>query len=91
MRRSITGPSATLDTPDVPATVLRGGERQTMLPQLRAVQNGPEDEVLYEDDLGQPWVDRPGLAGRELVRIGWREVCLNWSDALCNGEADNKN
>lgn len=88
MRRSLTGPSATLDAPDALSTVLRAAERNTMLPHLRAVQSGPEDEVLYEDDLGQPWVDRPYIEGRELVRVSWREVCLNWPDALCNGEPD---
>jgi hypothetical protein len=69
--------------------VLNGPEREAALPRLRVVQEGPENEVLLEDDLGQPWVDRPlSAGGRELARVSWREVCLNWPDAMCREEAE---
>jgi hypothetical protein len=75
-------------------TVLRGTEREAVLARLRVVTTSPEGEVLLEDDLGQPWVDRCAGDGdpdftdrtetseRELVRVSWREVCLNWPDAV---------
>ena len=96
MRDTYTHPLGPLAAPAETAatksstTLLRGAERAAMLPSLRERLVGAEDEVLMEDDLGQPWVDRPvGEPGgeRELVRVSWREVCLNWPDAMCSQES----
>jgi hypothetical protein len=73
-------------------TTLRGSAREAFLPRLRTKLVNPEDEVLLEDEDGQPWVDRPvqGLEERELAQVSWREVCLNWPDAMCNDDTDKK-
>ncbi|HWG84395.1 MAG TPA: hypothetical protein VNT60_02840 [Deinococcales bacterium] len=76
------------------STVLRGTEREALINRMRVVCTSPDGEVLLEDDLGQPWVDRastdldpdlvaiPANVERELARVSWREVCLNWPDAV---------
>jgi hypothetical protein len=73
-----------------PSTVLTGTERAAMLEGLTVRSSSPEDETLFVDALGQPWVDRPLGAGehRELVQVCWKEVCLNWPDALCVEELE---
>jgi hypothetical protein len=73
-------------------TTLRGSSREALLPRLRTKLVNPEDEVLLEDEHGQPWVDRPiqDQDGRELAQVSWREVCLNWPDAMCNDDTDKK-
>jgi hypothetical protein len=74
-------------------TALRGTAREAFLTRLHTKLVNPEDEVLLEDELGQPWVDRP-IQGhedeRELTQVSWREVCLNWPDAMCNDDTDKK-
>jgi hypothetical protein len=71
-----------------PSTVLKGSEREAMLEGLQLRQVSAEDETLFVDHLGQPWVDRPAGAVRELVQVCWKEVCLNWPDALCSEELE---
>ncbi len=89
------GPLAAPSDTESAATpsVLRGTAREAFLTRLHTRLVNPEDEVLLEDELGQPWVDRPILDlsdERELVQVSWREVCLNWPDAMCNDDADKK-
>lgn len=82
------GPLPTLEERPETTPTLTGPEREAALPRLRVVLEGPENETLLEDDAGQAWVDRPLEAGgRELARVSWREVCLNWPDAMCRPEA----
>jgi hypothetical protein len=73
-----------------PTTVLKGGEREAMLEQLTLRSVSAEDELLFVDKLDQPWVDRPTTRAdeRELVQVCWKEVCLNWPDALCAEELE---
>ncbi len=73
-----------------PTTVLLGRERDALLATLQLRLSSGDDELLFVDTLGQPWVDRPAAKsdGRELVQVCWKEVCLNWPDALCSEELE---
>ena len=73
-----------------PTTVLLGRERDALLATLQLRSVSGDDELLFVDSLGQPWVDRPVNASeaRELVQVCWKEVCLNWPDALCSEELE---
>ena len=73
-----------------PTTVLSGRERDALLESLQLRSVSGDDELLFVDPLGQPWVDRPAAKteGRELVQVCWKEVCLNWPDALCSEELE---
>jgi hypothetical protein len=78
-------------TPELkPTTVLKGGERDAMLETLTVRSINADDEMLFVDPQDHPWVDRPTARGdtRELVQVCWREVCLNWPDALCIEELE---
>jgi hypothetical protein len=83
------GPVAT--TPEIkPLTLLTGSEREALLEHLTLRSVNADDELLFVDDLDHPWVDRPAARGtsRELVQVCWKEVCLNWPDALCAEELE---
>ena len=73
-----------------PTTVLAGRERDAMLGDLQLRSVSAEDELLFVDTKGQPWVDRPAARSdaRELVQVCWKEVCLNWPDAMCSEELE---
>ena len=73
-----------------PTTVLLGREREALLATLQLRSVSGDDELLFVDTLGQPWVDRPASKPdqRELVQVCWKEVCLNWPDALCSEELE---
>jgi hypothetical protein len=75
------GPIPIAPKPAAP-TVLRGLERDTLLAKLKTVFVASEDETLLEDEFGQPWLDQPSSTGRELLQVSWREVCVNWPDAM---------
>jgi hypothetical protein len=70
-----------------PTTVLVGSEREVVLRDLQRRAINHDGDVLLEDDFGQPWVDRNLEPQRQLVQVCWKEVCINWSDALCPEEA----
>ena len=73
-----------------PTVTLLGRERDALLESLQLRSVSGDDELLFVDASGQPWVDRPisPLEGRELVLVCWKEVCLNWPDALCSEETE---